>query len=98
MPEKQADGDTGDWQALLAAGAKPLPAGRGPYISLRSGLLEPGEVVISASNRNFKGRMGSRDAKAYLASPEVVAASSLARKIAGSGWYFKPVEVEKVVL
>jgi homoaconitate hydratase len=47
------------------------------------GLLEPGEVGISATNRNFKGRMGSRDAKCYLASPEVVAASAVAGYIRG---------------
>jgi homoaconitate hydratase len=46
-------------------------------------LLEPGEVGISATNRNFKGRMGSRDAKCYLASPEVVAASAVAGYIRG---------------
>ncbi len=45
---------------------------------LGAGTLEPGEVGISATNRNFKGRMGSRDAKAYLGSPAVVAASALA--------------------
>jgi homoaconitate hydratase len=41
-------------------------------------LLEPGEVGISATNRNFKGRMGAKDAQCYLASPEVVAASAVA--------------------
>merc|ERR1711939_1297331 len=41
---------------------------------------------------------GSPDAKAYLASPEVVAASALSGKISGPGWYEKPVGVEKVVL
>lgn len=98
MPEQTAAEEAGDWQALLAAGAKPLPAGCGPCIGLGTGLLEPGEVGISASNRNFKGRMGSPDAKAYLASPEVVAASALKGEIAGPGWYEKPVGVEKVVL
>ena len=73
----------GTWQTLLDAGAKPLPAGCGPCIGLGVGLLEPGEVGISATNRNFKGRMGSRDAKCYLASPEVVAASALAGYIRG---------------
>ena len=68
----------GIWQTLLDAGAQPLPAGCGPCIGLGVGLLEPGEVGISATNRNFKGRMGSRDAKCYLASPEVVAASAVA--------------------
>ncbi|CAI0646125.1 unnamed protein product [Colletotrichum noveboracense] len=57
-----------------------------------------GEVGISASNRNFKGRMGSTDAKAYLASPEVVAASALQGKIAGPGWYQKPEGVDKVII
>jgi homoaconitate hydratase len=73
----------GDWQALLAAGAIELPSSCGPCIGLGEGLLEPGEVGISATNRNFKGRMGSRDAKCYLASPAVVAASAVAGVIAG---------------
>lgn len=73
----------GIWQTLLAAGAHPLPAGCGPCIGLGVGLLEPGEVGISATNRNFKGRMGSRDARCYLASPEVVAASAVAGYIRG---------------
>lgn len=49
------------------------------------GLLEAGEVGISATNRNFKGRMGSRDAQAYLASPAVVAASAVAGYIRAPG-------------
>ncbi len=73
----------GIWQTLLDAGALPLPAGCGPCIGLGVGLLEPGEVGISATNRNFKGRMGSREAQCYLASPEVVAASAAAGYIRG---------------
>ena len=75
----------GTWQALLDAGAIPLPAGCGPCIGLGVGLLEPGEVGISATNRNFKGRMGSRDARCYLASPQVVAASAVAGYISSVG-------------
>ena len=73
----------GVWQALLDAGAIPLPPSCGPCIGLGTGLLEKGEVGISATNRNFKGRMGSRDAQCYLASPEVVAASAIAGFITG---------------
>ncbi len=73
----------GIWQTLLNAGAEPLPPGCGPCIGLGKGVLEPGEVGISATNRNFKGRMGARDAQCYLASPEVVAASAVAGYICG---------------
>ena len=73
----------GYWSTLLEAGAIPLSAGCGPCIGLGTGLLEPGEVGISATNRNFKGRMGSREARCYLASPEVVAASAVAGYICG---------------
>ncbi len=86
--EVQAESEQrGDWQALVEAGAKVLLPGCGPCIGLGSGLLEDGEVGISATNRNFKGRMGSRTAEAYLASPAVVAASALAGKIAGPSSY-----------
>jgi homoaconitate hydratase len=73
----------GVWKAFLDAGAHPLPSGCGPCIGLGAGLLEPGEVGISATNRNFKGRMGSRDAQCYLGSPAVVAASAVAGYICG---------------
>jgi homoaconitate hydratase len=92
LPEQQAAEEQGDWQALLEAGAHPLPPACGACIGLGVGLLEPGEVGISSSNRNFKGRMGSTAAKAYLASPEVVAASALQGKIAGPGWYQQPAD------
>ncbi|KAJ5902803.1 hypothetical protein N7495_003331 [Penicillium taxi] len=90
IPEQIAAEGAGDWQTLLDAGATALPAGCGPCIGLGTGLLEPGEVGISASNRNFKGRMGSTDAKAYLGSPEIVAASALSGKLSGPGWYQTP--------
>jgi homoaconitate hydratase len=69
---------TGDWQTLISAGAIPLPPGCGACIGLGRGLVQKGENAISATNRNFKGRMGDREAFVYLASPAVVAASALA--------------------
>jgi len=71
----------GYWQSLIEADAIPLPSGCGPCIGLGTGLLEDGEVGISATNRNFKGRMGSPSAQAYLASPAVVASSAISGKI-----------------
>jgi len=77
--EIQEDAErSGTWQTLVGAGAIALPPGCGACIGLGVGLLEAGEVGISATNRNFKGRMGSRDAKCYLSSPAVVAASAAA--------------------
>ncbi|KAG9315142.1 hypothetical protein JVU11DRAFT_4265 [Chiua virens] len=73
----------GYWSTLVASGAKVLPAGCGPCIGLGTGLLEEGETGISATNRNYKGRMGHPKAQAYLASPAVVAASAIKGYIAG---------------
>jgi homoaconitate hydratase len=82
--QAKAEAD-GSWSALLDAGATPLPSGCGPCIGLGTGLVEDGEVAISATNRNFKGRMGSREAEVYLASPAVVAASAVAGYIRAPG-------------
>jgi homoaconitate hydratase len=77
----------GDWEILLKSGAIELSPGCGPCIGLGVGLLEDGEIGISATNRNFKGRMGSRNARVYLAAPAVVAASAVAGKICGPKKY-----------
>ncbi|KAI0221567.1 mitochondrial Homoaconitase [Massospora cicadina] len=69
----------GHWKTLLDAGAR--RAARLWPLCLGVGLLEDGQVGISATNRNFKGRMGSRKALAYLASPAVVAASAINGRI-----------------
>src|SRR5881392_2502302 len=82
--EVQAKSESnGDWKTLLDAGAIPLPPGCGACIGLGRGLVQEGETAISATNRNFKGRMGDRDAYVYLGSPAVVAASALAGFICG---------------
>jgi homoaconitate hydratase len=67
----------GHWDVLISSGAKVLPAGCGPCIGLGIGLLEEGQTGISATNRNYKGRMGHPKAQAYLGSPAVVAASAI---------------------
>ena len=77
----------GDWKSLIDAGATPLPPGCGPCIGLGIGLLGPKEIGISATNRNFKGRMGDPSAEAYLASPAVVAASAISGKISSPSYH-----------
>jgi homoaconitase/3-isopropylmalate dehydratase large subunit len=68
-------------EKFVAAGAVWMNAGCGPCLGAHEGILAPGEVCISSSNRNFKGRMGTAESAVYLASPASVAAAAVAGEI-----------------
>lgn len=78
-------------QVLVQAGAIVNPPGCGPCVGVHQGILAAGEVCISSTNRNFLGRMGSKDSRVYLASPAVVAASAVAGAIVHPGEVIKGV-------
>lgn len=72
--EALAKGYIGD---LMAAGAVVMNAGCGPCLGVHEGALGDGEVALSTTNRNFKGRMGNPNSEVYLCSPAVAAASAV---------------------
>lgn len=68
-------------ETLAEAGALVAHSTCGPCFGGHLGVLGEGDVCMSSSNRNFKGRMGSADASVYLGSAATVAAAALEGRI-----------------
>ena len=66
---------------LTEAGAILLPSGCGACAGMGAGMLARGDVCMSTTARNFKGRMGSAEAQVYLGSPYSVAAAAVKGEI-----------------
>ncbi|MCP4544149.1 MAG: 3-isopropylmalate dehydratase large subunit [Chloroflexi bacterium] len=73
--------DAGYLRTFVEAGAVIESPGCGPCMGNHMGAPAVGEVSISTANRNFRGRMGTKESEVYLASPLVVAASAVEGKI-----------------
>lgn len=73
--------DDGTVSSLMEAGAHILPTGCGACPGIGTGVLAPGEVCISTTSRNARGRMGSPDSEVYLGSPYSVAAAAVAGRV-----------------
>ena len=69
-------------QVFVKAGANVESSNCGPCFGSHMGVLSRKAQMISSSNRNYQGRMGSRDARIFLASPATVTASAIEGKLA----------------
>ncbi|ETX06444.1 MAG: hypothetical protein ETSY2_17085 [Candidatus Entotheonella gemina] len=81
--------DEGLLQVFVKAGANVESSNCGPCFGSHMGVMSGKSKMISTSNRNYKGRMGSPDARIFLASPATVIASAIEGRITDPRKYFE---------
>jgi len=68
-------------EALLDAGAMVSPPTCGACFGGHMGVLAAGETAVATTNRNFRGRMGHRDSRVFLANAYVAGAAAVAGEL-----------------
>ncbi|MBD3307399.1 3-isopropylmalate dehydratase large subunit, partial [candidate division KSB3 bacterium] len=79
--------DEGILQVFINAGANIESSNCGPCFGSHMGVISGRARMISSSNRNYQGRMGSPDGRIFLASPATVVASAIEGRIADPRQY-----------
>jgi homoaconitate hydratase family protein len=69
-------------EVFMNAGGVVINPGCGPCLGAHQGIIADGEISVTTTNRNFKGRMGSTKGEVYLTSPATAAATAIKGEIA----------------
>ena len=86
--------DSGVLKTIVEAGGIFNPSSCGACFGGMGGVLAEGEVCVSTSNRNYKGRMGHPTSQSYLVSPATAAVTAIEGKLVDPRQYFSAGELK----